>query len=157
MNPSFITAGLETMWVIVTRAAIQRSYSHAGAICTRRITINSQSVVKIYKYGVQTSMAILIIQLCFVGMAAAAFIPWLLNPKPVGPAVRVVREASYFTTLLSDSNFSDGLRGLANSPTYAVWQALDLIVRVGEAMDSIDDDVGHIAMDKPKLSKFLFY
>ena len=80
-----------------------------------------------------------------------AYIPWMLNSSPAGPAIRAVKESIYFTTLLSDSNLGDNIRGLCNAQTFSIWQALDVRVRVGEHVESIDEDVGHITMDKPKM------
>ena len=60
-------------------------------------------------------------------------------------------ESIYFTALLADSNLSDNLKGLCNAPTHAVWQSLDIVVRIGESIMTQDEEIGHITMDKPKV------
>ena len=87
----------------------------------------------------------------FNGLAVAAYIPWLFSSVPAGPAIRAMNESIYFTALLADSNLSDNLKGLCNAPTHAVWQSLDIIVRIGESIMTQDEAVGHITMDKPKV------
>ena len=77
--------------------------------------------------------------------------PWLISNVPAGPAIRALNESIYFTTLLADSNLGDNLKGLCNAPTHAIWQSLDVIVRIGESIMTQDEAVGHITMDKPKV------
>jgi hypothetical protein len=151
INVAMMESGIETFFTILLRSAIQRTYGSKGARCTRNVIVESQAMLRIKTYGGQSAIVALVIQLVFAAFSAAAFLPWFLNKAPAGPAIRAVKESVYFTTLLADSNFSDNLRGLCNAPTFAIWQGLDIVVRVGESVESMDDEVGHITMDKPKL------
>jgi hypothetical protein len=155
VNPALLEAGMETFYTIILRASIQRSYATKGAFCIRNIVVEDQSVLAVDSYGLQGAYAILSIQLIFSILALSAFVPWILNSAPAGPGIRAVREGPYFTTLLADSNFSDNIRGLCNAPTFAIWQGLDVRVRVGEAVETMDDEVGHIVMDKAKMVRQL--
>jgi len=151
ISPRLFDAGMETFYTILMRAGIQRSYGANGDKCVRNTVVAGQSVFLLEYYGVAAAYIALVFQLVASLCSVAAFVPWMLSDKPAGPAIRAVKESIYFTTLLADSNFSDHIRGLCNAPSYAIWQGLDVIVRVGEAVDSVDDEVGHITMDKPKL------
>jgi hypothetical protein len=151
INPSLLEAGLETMYVILLRAGIQRTYSTDGSTCVRNIVLENKSTLKIEPYGLDTVLVMLSVQMILTCLSVFAFLPWIFNTAPVAPAIRAVRENIYFTTLLADSNFSDNIRNLCNAPTYAIWQGLDQVVRVGEAVDTVEEDVGRISMDKTKL------
>lgn len=82
---------------------------------------------------------------------ALTFIPWLLSVAPVVPAIRAVKESAYFTTQLPYSTFGDNLHGLCNASTFATWQSLDIIVQIGESVETTTDRNGYITMDKKKL------
>jgi hypothetical protein len=151
IDPALLEAGLETLFTMLFRAGIQRTYNTDGATCVRNVIDESQTILYMYSYGVDSSLAALIIQLIFNGMAAVAYIPWLFSNIPVGPAIRAMNESIYFTALLADSNLSDNLKGLCNAPTHAIWQSLDIVVRIGESIMTQDEAVGHITMDKPKV------
>ena len=155
INPTLLDAGLETTFTMLLRAAIQRSYNTKGAKCTRNVVIESSSKLTIYPYGATTVVVAMSIQLLLSFIAAMAFIPWFLSESPAGPGIRAVREAIYFTALLADSNFSENIRSLCNAPTFAIWQGLDVVVRVGEAVETVDEDMGRITMDKPKMVRKL--
>ena len=151
IDPALLGAGLETMYTILFRAGVQRSYSTAGQQCVREIVNPTLSKISMQDYGYKAALSALIIQLVFNAVSIAAFIPWIFCKSPAGPAIRAMNESIYFTTLLADSNLSDNLKGLCNAPTYAIWQALDVSVRIGESIMTQDDAVGHITMDKPKV------
>jgi hypothetical protein len=151
IDPALLEAGLETFYTILFRAGIQRSYATEGNKCVRNIVDPAQTILSMSDYGYQTALAALIIQLIFNAISAAAFVPWLLSNVPAGPAIRAMNESIYFTTLLADSNLGDNLKGLCNAPTHAIWQSLDVIVRIGESIMTQDEVVGHITMDKPKV------
>ena len=147
INPSLFEYGLETTFTILLRAGMQRTFNHQGNKCTRNVVLPQDSSLTIQKYGLQTVQAMLSLQLIFTAIAIIAFLPWLLAESPIGPAVRAVHESIYFTALLADSNFSENIRNLCNAPTFAIWQGLDTIVRVGEAVETVDEDVGRYVIN----------
>jgi hypothetical protein len=50
---------------------------------------------------------------------------------------------------------NNGFHELCNAQTHMIWQALDVIVRIGESIQTVSEEVGHVAMDKPKLVRNL--
>ena len=155
VNPSLYEAGMETFFTILLRAGIQRTYSTEGVSCIRNVVLETKSKLTIGDYGFKTAVVMLTSQLIFSVAAMLAFVPWLINTSPAGPAIRAVKEFIYFTTLLGDSNYSDNIRNLCNAQTFAIWQGLDVKVRVGEAVDTVDEDMGRITMDKIKIVRQL--
>jgi len=65
--------------------------------------------------------------------------------------VRAIKDSIFFTTLLCSTTIDNGFHELCNSPTHELWQALDVNVRIGETIQTMSEDVGHVTMDKPKL------
>jgi len=151
IDMSMVEAGLETLYVIMMRGAIQRSYGHDGSTCIRNAEVEGVATMTMQSYGVTAAVVALVLQLIASFFSLFMFVPWLMSDCPSGPAIRAVKDNIYFTTLLADSNFSDHIRGLCNAPSYAIWQGLDIVVRVGESIESVEEEVGHITMDKPKL------
>jgi hypothetical protein len=88
---------------------------------------------------------------CQLFMTCVAFvgcIPWIISRTPMGPAVRIAMDHTYFNIMLSH-NSSEGVNG--NTDQKEIWPKLDKVVRVGEALSSREDpDIGQIVMDKPK-------
>jgi hypothetical protein len=150
VDPTLFEPGVETLFAILSRAAIQRSYSTYGTSCTKSVVDSKSSVIYIQGYGYTITIIALILQLLATAIAILAFIPWIVSSVPSGPAMRALLENAYFTALLADSNLGDGLKGLSNAPSHAIWQTLDRDVRIGEAIGTQDDEIGHITMDKTK-------
>lgn len=140
---------------IFIREAIQRVYATTGKSCVKSATVEATTMITINESGAVVANTCLIIQLIMSGISLILYIPWLISNTPVGPAMRAIKESIYFTTLLGDSNYSEHLRGLCNAPTHAIWQALDVVVRVGESVATRDDEVGFITLDKPKFVREL--
>ena len=151
IDPAMFEAGMETFFTLMFRAGVQRTYATSGAKCVRNIVDVVNTALKMEQYGVDSSLAAVCIQLIFNVFAIVAFIPWLLSNVPASPAIRAQQESIYFTTLLADSNLGDNLKGLCNAPTHAIWQSLDIVVRIGESIMTQDEEIGHITMDKPKV------
>jgi hypothetical protein len=108
-----------------------------------------------HRYSVIVGVSILAFQLLVTIVSLFAFVPWFLSEHPVGPGVRAMREDIYFTTLLNSSALNNGFHELCNAQTHMIWQVLDVIVRIGESIHTVSEEVGHIAMDKPKLIRNL--
>ena len=148
---TLVEAGLETFYGILFRAGVQRSYSTDGSTCVRNIVDESRTLL------VMDSTAALALTICiavqfFSGVLALVMCaPWFFSQVPTGPAIRALKDMSYFATLLADSNLGEGLKGLCNAPTGAIWRALDTVVQIGETVATKDEEYGHITMDKPEL------
>lgn len=153
LDPPLMEAGLETMFAILYRAAVQRSYNTKPMYCVRNQEQTDRTFVKLKKYGYQTAIVFLVIHWVVTILSLLSFVPWLLSKTPILPAVRAVHEGVYFTVLLMNSSMTENLDMMNNAPTYAIWHNLDKVVKVGEHVSSIEEDVGVIIMDKPKVVK----
>lgn len=69
-------------------------------------------------------------------------VPWFLSKNPIGPATRLHNDNAYFATLLSSSSQCQDIVEMCNSESFEIWQALDHVVRVGESLNSYEDDIG---------------
>jgi len=155
INPSLMEAGIETYYTMLLRVGIQRTFSTRGNSCVRNADVSDESIVNMKDYAYKCAVAGLAIQLILSVFASIAFVPWLLAENPLGPVVRVVTDNEYFTTFIRGSTIASNLDGLSNAPKHAIWQCLDIVVRVGESIATRDDTIGVLTLDKPKLVRGL--
>ncbi|KAJ3071646.1 hypothetical protein HDU98_005005 [Podochytrium sp. JEL0797] len=148
-----VEAGMETMYAILFKGAIQRTYTPNGQSCIRKNTlISHQSTIMMTDQGYYITLVMLGIQMSVAISSIAAFILWFMSPNPIGPAIRATQESIYLMTLLTSSpHLGIGINELCNAETYAIWQRLDVVCRIGESVDTLDDEVGKIIVDKPSL------
>nr|KAJ3421776.1 hypothetical protein HK105_002333 [Polyrhizophydium stewartii] len=151
IDPALVEGGIETLFSILLRAGTQRTYATHGEVCGRNVAIEGQSIVRMAPYGVDVAFFTLSFQLFITILSALAFVPWLRSVVPIGPGVRALREPVYFTTLINSSSVCHGFDQLCNAQIHAIWQNLDLVVRIGEPIGTRTEGVGHISMDRPKL------
>jgi len=147
-------SGVEVLWAFFHRAVIHRTYSPSGDECI--LNLPSPDLVSIhvgeegYRYGLVFSIGMLLLNsLCFISV-----VPWFLNEHPIGPAVRMVKEQSYFDYMLQHKLPAHLLyQNLTiNTEMKDVWNARDITVRVGESIQSQHDpSVGLLTIDKPKV------
>lgn len=150
-DPALLDAGLETTFTMLIRAGMQRTYDIKGSTCVKNVADEGKSKLTMRDYGVTVSTVILAYQLACSCIAVLCFIPWLFVSDPIGPSVRILKEEIYFNTLVHTSSINSGFWELCNAPQHMIWQALDIIMRVGETIQTTAEDVGHVACDKPKL------
>ncbi|KAI8918906.1 hypothetical protein BC831DRAFT_481833 [Entophlyctis helioformis] len=155
INPALLEGGIETSLSILIRGGMQRTYTTHGETCARNIAVPGQSLVTMLQYGTHVSVFILSVQLFMCVVATVAFVPWLMSPYPLGPCIRAVRETVYFTTLVNSSSVCQGFDQLCNAQPHAIWQSLDIVVRIGEPIGTRSEPIGHISMDRPKLMGWL--
>ncbi|KAJ3298045.1 hypothetical protein HDU79_000896 [Rhizoclosmatium sp. JEL0117] len=148
-----VEAGMETMYSILFKAAIQRTYTPVATQCIRKNTVNShQSTIGMQLTGYYITLGMLSIQMGITIFSIIAFIIWFISPNPIGPAVRATHENIYLMTLLTSSpHLGIGINELCNAETYAIWQRLDVVCRIGESLDTLEEEVGKIIVDKPSL------
>ncbi|KAI9342019.1 hypothetical protein BDR26DRAFT_836734 [Obelidium mucronatum] len=153
IDRAILESGMETMYAILFKAGIQRTYSAKGTQCPRKNLITSyQSTVSIISSGYMTLVILLVIQMVISICSILAFSVWLFSPTPVGPAVRATQEPIYLITLLqSSNNVGIGLNDLCNAESYSIWQRLDVRCRIGEHISTMEDEIGKIVVDKPSL------
>ncbi|KAJ1569151.1 hypothetical protein HK405_009222 [Cladochytrium tenue] len=153
---SMVEAGLETTYAILFKAAIQRCYSARATQCPR---MNSQqshkSTVMMQHEGVTCAVILLAAQLAVSLVSVLSYGLWFGSESPIGPAVRATRDYVYFLTLFSSSELACALCELGNAESYAIWQELDVVARIGEGIHSLLNTVGQIVIDKPNLVRAL--
>ncbi|KAI9356213.1 hypothetical protein DFJ73DRAFT_623214 [Zopfochytrium polystomum] len=152
IDRALLDAGVETMYSVLFKAAIQRTYQSNAMQCPRmNVVLSHISTIHMGKEGLIVAMGLLGAQLLVALMAAAAFILWFTSPNPIGPAVRATTEYIYLLTLLAPTQMTVGLGELGNAETYSIWQELDVIVRIGESIHTLDNQVGQLVIDKPSM------
>ena len=81
-----------------------------------------------------------------------ACIPRFLESNPIGPAIKICRDYTYFI-LLANGSFTAGILSECKSSVHVddIWVKMDLFVRVGETIGTKDDpDKGNVTIDRPK-------
>jgi hypothetical protein len=152
---SLLEAGLETTFTILLRAGMQRTFSTKGDVCVKNVAVGGASVVTMTPDGIKIVCVIIGFHLLVCLIAIGAYVPWLINEDPILPCIRVLKDNIYFSTLLNSSSINTGFYELCNAPSHAMWQAIDLIARIGETIQTVSEEIGHICMDKPKLVRKL--
>jgi len=110
VDASLLEAGMETLYSILFRGSIQRSYNTQGKVCQRTNTaLSSSSNVALAQAGFATAATFIAIQTFICGVCILAFLPWLLGNNPIGPAIKALNEKIYFITLISASTIGQGL------------------------------------------------
>ncbi|KAJ3110732.1 hypothetical protein HK100_002923 [Physocladia obscura] len=153
VDRGIVEAGVETMYAILFKAAIQRTYISNAMSCPRKNTLNSfQSLLMIMPSGYFACNFILVVQIVISIAAILCFGFWFSSPSPISPAVRALQEPIYLIALLATStNIGTGLNDYCNAETYAIWQKLDTKCKIGESITTIDLDTGKIVLEKPSL------
>ncbi|KAJ3032192.1 UNVERIFIED_CONTAM: hypothetical protein HDU68_000031 [Siphonaria sp. JEL0065] len=148
IDPSLLDPGIETTYSILLRAGMQRTWDSEGSTCVREISRGDLTIVHLTSWG---STCIYIaggIQIVLSLVALLAGSVWYVSEIPLGPAIRVIRQPTYFMSVLCESPFAANLMGTGNAQEHVIWQAIDVIVRIGEAYETMDDPVGHIKMER---------
>lgn len=76
-----------------------------------------------------------------------------MSESPIGPAVRILTEKVYMIALIKTSSVQVGIDQLCNAPTHQIWQNLDIVLKVGESVQTVHEETGHIVLDKYKMVK----
>ncbi|KAI9351332.1 hypothetical protein BDR26DRAFT_929801 [Obelidium mucronatum] len=155
VDPTLLDPGMETAYSILLRAGMQRTWDSAGSTCVREISREDQTVVNLTPWG---SICIYIaggLQSFLSLIALFAGSVWYFSEIPLGPAIRVIRQPTYFMSVLCESPFAVNLVGTGNAQEHVIWQAIDVIVRIGESFETMEEPVGRIKMERPKLVRSL--
>ena len=80
---------------------------------------------------------------------------WFIYKFPIGPGIRMHADDIYFITLLTSSSMNSNLINLGSSETSEIWQMLDGTFRVGEGINSIEDEIGQLVLEKPAVVRNL--
>ena len=150
-DPTLLSPGIETMFSILFRGSVQRTYSSKGDSCSRNIEIEGLSVLYFTGLGFYIATAGVITQIFVAFLAFLGFIPWLLSNNPILPGVRLLRDKTYCMALLTQSELLNDAEELCNAPAYSFWQLVDVVCRLGECPETCDDpEYGVITLDNPR-------
>ncbi|KAJ3217620.1 hypothetical protein HDU67_007562 [Dinochytrium kinnereticum] len=155
VDPTLQDAGIETMVSILLRAGIQRNFKTRGSSCPKQQAVSDTSFVILRDWSVQSILVTAAIQTGMSVIALLLSLLWLFRSSPILPALQAIRNPSFFMTLLGDSPFGINLQGTGNAPRHVIWQNLDLVVKIGENVETLDENVGRIKMERAKLVRAL--
>jgi hypothetical protein len=102
----------------------------------------------------------IISQLIINAIIFAAYVPWWLHKYPMMPAVEVSRDNIIFSLYAAKNGITyNRMKSMSsNMEAGLMWPRLDIILRVGESVQTKDDpERGVIVLDKPKLVTVLNY
>ncbi|KAJ3239908.1 hypothetical protein HDU78_002566 [Chytriomyces hyalinus] len=151
VDPTLLSAGIETLHSMILRAGFQRSFDSKGSSCTRIVSRTDQTVVYLTSWGSACIYAAGTVQifLSLISLIVASY--WYFSDVPLGPAIRVITQPTYFMSVFCESPFSVMLVGTGNAQVHVLWQAVDVVVRIGESLETMDEPIGRIKMERPKL------
>ncbi|KAJ3238598.1 hypothetical protein HDU81_007518 [Chytriomyces hyalinus] len=153
VDPTLFPLGIETLHAIILRSGLQRSLSSYGARCVRKIDRTDVTQITFSRPGLAAVYIVAGVQFTISLLALSLASVWLLSASPFGPVLRIVTRPMYFVAVLSDSPFWNVLIGTGNAQKHVLWQQLDVIVRMGEALETVGESIGRIRMERPKLVK----
>ncbi len=116
--------------------------------------ISQTSRTTINEFGFKFGTAFFVIELFICVLGLLAHLPWLISTNPIGPATRIHLDNAYFATLMSSSSQCQDIVEMCNSESFEIWQALDRVVRVGESLNSYEDDLGTFGIVWPVFLNF---
>ncbi|KAJ3272046.1 hypothetical protein HDV01_005998 [Terramyces sp. JEL0728] len=150
VNPALLSAGVESMFAILGRAGVQRTYTHTSSRCSQSIIDYNSIVLRMGETGYSLGLIFFGLQLAMVVLAFLGTIPWLLCKHPIYPGIRIVTDHVFFMVMINSTLASlFGVNATMDSPL--IWTKFDFVVRVGEAIKTRDDpDLGQIILDRPK-------
>lgn len=154
ISGAFLEAGLETMWAMIGKVALQRGYTVKGNTCTKNIVEDSIKVFKIESVvSYDLFLAFIIVQFLIqlVGIVFYSF--WFNSKVPIASAVRLLDDPVYLTQMMVASNTASRLLPTNSTvDTREMWQPLDKKLRLGESKKSQEDpEYGMLVLDKPQL------
>ncbi|KAI8609528.1 hypothetical protein BC830DRAFT_1145549 [Chytriomyces sp. MP71] len=154
-DPSLFPFGIETLYSILLRAGFQRTFNSKGSSCPREIQRDDVTKIAFNQQGLISMIIIGTLQLVASLFALALASVWFFSSVPYGPVLRIVTSPMYFLSLLCESPFWINLAGTGNAQKHVVWQQLDLVVKIGEAIETIEDPIGKIRLDRARQVKSL--
>mgnify|MGYP001032240324 CR=1 FL=1 len=155
-----IEPGMEAAMALVVRGSIQRSYSTVGSSCVQRIYDEMEVTLRMASYGYTCGLIWVIVQFLLNGLIFLFYVPWWLQKYPILPAIEAAQQSIIFSLLAAKNvpTMSKIKTMSSNLEVGLTWPRLDMILRIGESVQSIDDpERGVIVMDKPKIVVPLSY
>ncbi|KAJ3410406.1 hypothetical protein HDV05_003817 [Chytridiales sp. JEL 0842] len=153
ISPTLLEPGIETFAAMILRAGIQRTFAVEGTLCPQNTFLDGAANIYLQPLSIIAIYTAMSIQLFMTLFALVLACTWYFVPSPITPGIRILRDPAYFTSLLGDSPFNAALQGTNNAQNHVIWQALDTVVRIGETLEPLDEYVGQIKLERPKLVK----
>ncbi|KAI8895295.1 hypothetical protein BC833DRAFT_529603 [Globomyces pollinis-pini] len=151
ISPPLLSAGIETLHSILLRSSIQRYFSIKGTKCESRVISENSVTLRIGPSGHIFGLIFAGTDIFLAVLSIAMTAPWLFSKRLISPAVRIATNRLYFQLMVCSNPTLYG--GFVTSfDMLDFWVKLDLMGKVGESKDTIDDEeYGKIALNKPKL------
>jgi hypothetical protein len=152
VSPSLVEAGIETTFAILSKAAIQRSFLTQGKLCQQRIVLMDELVASLTPKGFLITLLFVLGQ---CGMQCVAMYwtgMWFFQKELSLAGIQCCHCPWYLSSFLCAPILSVRVQELSATLDDAFWSRLDVTVRVGESISTLEDpDFGIIVADKPKL------
>jgi hypothetical protein len=149
IDPALFSSGMETFLSILLRGGTQRTFDTSGQYCSSLLQARTdQVIISFSSWSLILLYTVAAVQLLLSVGALLCGSPWLYKKIVISPALRAVRDPTYFMCLLSESPFMSLLHETCNAQKYVIWQKLDIIVKIGAQLEPLDEHVGKIRMDK---------
>jgi hypothetical protein len=101
LSPVLLESGLEVAFGLIARGAIQRSFPASGGLCVRRIINPEIPIITISRSGYLAGMPFVVVQLLACLFSLCCYCLWLFSSVPIGPAIRIATDHSYFINLIN--------------------------------------------------------
>jgi hypothetical protein len=152
VSAPLLEAGIETTFSMISKGAVQRVFGSSGQTCSQSIFSPTSVLLKITPAGYYAGLIFCVGQLLVNFIALLGFLPWMVNKSPISPAVRLVKDHTYFTVMVSKQETSHLVSTIKpNCDKDYIWPRMDQILRIGEKLSTREDpDQGDITLDRPK-------
>ncbi|KAJ3194120.1 hypothetical protein HDU82_002566 [Entophlyctis luteolus] len=147
VRDSLISAAVEAMYAVLIRAGIRRTFDAQGTRCNRVITRSDQTGVLLNSRGYVAIYFVASLQFVLSAASFGLAVSWYFNKAPLSPAIRAIRNPMYLLALICNSKFATLLEGTANAKKEnEIWKKLDVVAKLGEDIETVDDDIGIIKL-----------
>ncbi|KAI8908454.1 hypothetical protein EDD86DRAFT_174988, partial [Gorgonomyces haynaldii] len=146
LSPSKLDAGIETLFAILLKGSIQRSYLALPYSCLQNIPHPSRVLVQIHPSLSVWCFLFLAIQALGLAYCLVCCLLWLTATRPINPAVRLTFDRTFYSHMIARSAYAQYFQG--------AWQSqhrfpTDLIIAVGESKTTVEEDIGVISIHSP--------
>ena len=127
---------------------MMRSFDTTGHSCPVYGNVGGVAIISLTRWGQIIFFANGGIQLFLCLASLGLSFTWFFKKTPLLPGIRMMKDPTYFMTLLCDSPFTTFLVGTNNAPKHVIWQALDQVARIGETLETLEESIGHIKLER---------
>merc|ERR1719354_312331 len=131
---------MEVAIALLLKSGIKRVYTTSGSICAKTIIDDTKTSMHLEPYGYISGMIFIAFELAVGLFSSILYIPWFLSENPIGPAIRLVQERSFFNKVVVKNSVANILRERPCLDTRIdIWSRLDVRLRMGEAIVTVQD------------------